>query len=776
MSLDSSIGNGHPSRDTPNAHPYAIKTTSTALLTRSNSAHATQGGRHYYVPLASPVSGGSNSSSSSRSGSRDSNKGSNKGSRSRSGSEAGSGEDGGGNKNGYRGHRYSRSLGSDYTPAPYASAPSPVPVPIASRRNTFSELLSTITSWPDLPDSPKTWTPAQLAAYLAPYPAAAAWVSARGLGGRAFVRIENVDLDPAIPEPMRTTLLTIASALRTAALKGRIYIDSSSLAPSLILPSSSHPHPRLSTEPESPAENFFSPTSFSPAPSPYAVLAQETLPTPVEDFAPNRAERKRAGYASLSRAGARNLGLSGVGGGAGSVGKSRRGKVRGLVDSWERSASESEGESASESESGMEGGAPRQRRRERVVNLTSPAPTAANLLLATPVEGDNDSEPSMDTLLASDSASWGARAWEEDLGAGETVKRVPAAPSAAAPVLLPFVAGTNASTARSVRIKGSLRGTRGREGARRVVTAIFAAEPTSYDDEAVASEEKENDEASASVVAPSQDTVVEEVDGEEDGPGSTYVLVEAEDAIAVPAEIAEASEAPGDHDLGALIGRSYSLEALLEAGLAHQAQAAATALDTVASAEPAPATGTHQDQEADNSLEASLEASLVHQTTPAAVLLAADFLNIALPAVPATDGGLEVQDQDDEIRALRASLDETRRAVDVLRRRLEEVERRVARGEELSQALRTTTTASGLSKRAVARALAWVFPARAQPSGHANVVEGDSRSGTGKGRGDDPPVSALPGYVLLVSLGMCAVVLRVVLRRVARGKVLGLGA
>ena len=202
-----SPGLPQPAKHTPNAHPYAIKTTSTAVLTRSNSTNSnTSQGRHYYVPLASPLgSAGSSSSSRSRSGSRPGSRNSNgsahgNGTRSRSGSEVESGEEGSAKgRDGYRGHRYSRSLGSDYTAAPYASAPSPVTGTALSRRSTVSDVPDAAVSaspWPDLPDSPKAWTPAQLAAYLAPHPAAAAWVAEHGLGGRAFVKIEEADLDP----------------------------------------------------------------------------------------------------------------------------------------------------------------------------------------------------------------------------------------------------------------------------------------------------------------------------------------------------------------------------------------------------------------------------------------------------------------------------------------------------------------------------------------------------------------------------------------------------
>ena len=46
----------HPPKHPPNPHPYPIKTTSTALLTCSNSSNSQNGGRHYYVPLTWPAS------------------------------------------------------------------------------------------------------------------------------------------------------------------------------------------------------------------------------------------------------------------------------------------------------------------------------------------------------------------------------------------------------------------------------------------------------------------------------------------------------------------------------------------------------------------------------------------------------------------------------------------------------------------------------------------------------------------------------------------------
>ena len=46
----------HSQKHTPNPHPYKNKTTSTALLTRSNSSSSQNGGRHYCVLLTRPAS------------------------------------------------------------------------------------------------------------------------------------------------------------------------------------------------------------------------------------------------------------------------------------------------------------------------------------------------------------------------------------------------------------------------------------------------------------------------------------------------------------------------------------------------------------------------------------------------------------------------------------------------------------------------------------------------------------------------------------------------
>lgn len=136
----------------PNPHPYAIRTTSTALLTRSNSTgYNTNATRHYYVPL-SP----------------------------------------GPRSNAIRTHRPSKSQPSNLDN--FNKAPRPLPVPpafptappvngYASADETFvpprrlkraDTLPSYSTYTPptvsvtldDLPSNPKLWSPSQLSNYL----------------------------------------------------------------------------------------------------------------------------------------------------------------------------------------------------------------------------------------------------------------------------------------------------------------------------------------------------------------------------------------------------------------------------------------------------------------------------------------------------------------------------------------------------------------------------------------------------------------------------------
>ena len=197
------------SKITPNPHPYAIKTTSTGLLTRSNSSSQnTQVSRHYYVPpsptarkheeIAHPLQ----MSSPSR-----------------------------------RGHRrLSKSLSEVDSFELLNKRPLPTPPPHLSTLPSFEppaspgqwvtpkrpkrvealpptvpDLDVTPVKLEDLPTNPKLWTPSQLSSYLTtalrvrsgeamslPLPVArdiAAFVKDSKINGRLFLRLCEQDFD-----------------------------------------------------------------------------------------------------------------------------------------------------------------------------------------------------------------------------------------------------------------------------------------------------------------------------------------------------------------------------------------------------------------------------------------------------------------------------------------------------------------------------------------------------------------------------------------------------
>jgi len=198
------------SKITPNPHPYAIKTTSTGLLTRSNSSSQnTQVSRHYYVP-PSPTARKHEETSQMSSPSR-------------------------------RTHRLSKSLsGVDSfespnrrpLPAPpphpstlpsYESSASPGQwvTPKRSKRTetlppTIPDLDITPVKLEDLPTNPKLWTPSQLSSYLTtalrvrsgeamslPLPVArdiATFVKDSKINGRLFLRLCEQDFDQCVPD------------------------------------------------------------------------------------------------------------------------------------------------------------------------------------------------------------------------------------------------------------------------------------------------------------------------------------------------------------------------------------------------------------------------------------------------------------------------------------------------------------------------------------------------------------------------------------------------
>jgi hypothetical protein len=194
---------------TPNPHPYAIKTTTTGLLTRSNSSSQNNHvSRHYYVPPSPTAKKHEETSVQSPQPSR-------------------------------RTHRLSKSLsgvGSFESPN---KRPLPTPPPHPStlpsyeppadpeqwttpRRPkyadtlpfTFPDLDVTSVKLEDLPTNPKLWTSPQLSSYLAtalrvrsgeamtlPLPVArdiATFVKESKINGRLFLRLSEQDLDQSV--------------------------------------------------------------------------------------------------------------------------------------------------------------------------------------------------------------------------------------------------------------------------------------------------------------------------------------------------------------------------------------------------------------------------------------------------------------------------------------------------------------------------------------------------------------------------------------------------
>lgn len=185
----------------PNPHPYAIRTSSTGLLSRSNSSgHNTSASRHHYVPVpTSPTHH------------RDARR---------------------------RSHKHTKSLNED--PSCERGSPQPLPVPSSFISNARSGLRGvSLEELPQrrraetlpanltgsnvptdivavaggLPSNPKLWSPSQLASYLltalrasdldmdgsanlsaSAIPAVAEYVQNTKLSGRIFLRLNEEDM------------------------------------------------------------------------------------------------------------------------------------------------------------------------------------------------------------------------------------------------------------------------------------------------------------------------------------------------------------------------------------------------------------------------------------------------------------------------------------------------------------------------------------------------------------------------------------------------------
>ncbi|KAH6880170.1 hypothetical protein BKA70DRAFT_1473465 [Coprinopsis sp. MPI-PUGE-AT-0042] len=242
----------------PNAHPYAIKTTATGVLSRSSSTTASPHYKesHRYVPPPSP--------SRRRSSFTDNGESSpTKGSHHYQGSSGGDGATSTRRGDAYRGHRYSQSLTDvSGSPAPaHGPPPRPLPVPpefsgnehrsmsasptkssgfvalqgefedstpkqhTKTRRGKRPETLPADFMTPQhLSRSLLSWTPDQVAAYVrqtANSEELANVILQKQIAGRAFLRIaslgsdERDDVDQALRAASRT--------LRQSSLRGRIW-------------------------------------------------------------------------------------------------------------------------------------------------------------------------------------------------------------------------------------------------------------------------------------------------------------------------------------------------------------------------------------------------------------------------------------------------------------------------------------------------------------------------------------------------------------------------
>lgn len=166
-----------PKKQPPNPHPYAIKTTSTGLLSRNSSSSSTASATHHYIPPCSP----SPSPTQARFG----------GDTTR--------------------HRYSTS-----------ESPRPLPPPPSAAAllddDDTPRRVQRAYSLPQeikLPEDPKRWTPAEVSIYLTyslnaaagggrhdlPTSVAhdiAAFVKDKKITGRRFLRLNEVDLEESV--------------------------------------------------------------------------------------------------------------------------------------------------------------------------------------------------------------------------------------------------------------------------------------------------------------------------------------------------------------------------------------------------------------------------------------------------------------------------------------------------------------------------------------------------------------------------------------------------
>lgn len=202
MSSGSSVNWPRPTSPTkdslkPNAHPYPIKTTSTGVLSRSNSSpqhisHHTSNTYHY-VPTSLPSPKKPSNPAAHH-------------------------------------HRYSRSLTSELprplpVPPSFSRSPSASPTRQYQRTHKRADTLPSALTTPldELPPNPKVWTPSQLSLYLStalcaksgealelPAPVVhdiAAFIRQSKITGRTFLKFSENDLEKWVSFMLLSSIL-----------------------------------------------------------------------------------------------------------------------------------------------------------------------------------------------------------------------------------------------------------------------------------------------------------------------------------------------------------------------------------------------------------------------------------------------------------------------------------------------------------------------------------------------------------------------------------------
>ncbi|KZT27596.1 hypothetical protein NEOLEDRAFT_1176610 [Neolentinus lepideus HHB14362 ss-1] len=383
-------------------------------------------------------------------------------------------------------------------------------------------------------------------------------------------------------------------------------------------------------------------------------------------------------------------------------------------------------------------------------HTTSPVPPAMHSATPSPNPGpsvrrqlpkppfsfsDNEEEPSMEALLAqADRSTWGARAWEEiDDGVGiVTVKHVPGEPPAM---------GTASGNATLVRNEDWMKGTISRgtgktkeRGRGRVVTSIFQG--LDEDGQGISRESSGDSEESAGVTDVSSLGEVEK---------DTTVLV-AEPLVK-------------DAEVQSLNGNTVDAEVQSPVVVTADAEVQSLVISTV---------------------DAEVQLPIISTTdaeVQSPVILTADA-QVQSPVVPASDAAIQVEDQEESdklkgvIQQLERKLEESKLVIEDFKKRLEGVEMESVK-EQVSPSVSvsdgSTRTSPDSNAPVVRSPRTRVGLAASLVSRMFGLVGLGSRSPTAGAGDGEMGVGDLPSYVFLVGLGVCAVVLKVIVKRVKRG-------